>query len=65
MACERRCTRKSLTREEYKKRTNEGDKFGHVQCAGCHELVFILEGSGDSSCEQFHDIDNILFEETI
>ena len=61
MGCERRCTRKSLTRKEYKKRINEGETFGHVQCAGCHELVF----TDCSTSEQFHDIDRILFEEHI
>jgi hypothetical protein len=55
--CENKeCTRKSMTKIEYIKRTIEGEKFGQVHCAGCHKPVF----GHFVTCEQYHDIDGIL-----
>ena len=51
--CERRCTRKSLSREEYTKNMKD---YGQVYCSGCHRPVF----SHMETCEQFHDMDNVL-----
>lgn len=54
--CERRCTRKSLSKEEYMKNKND---YGQVHCSGCHQPVF----SHMDTCEQFHDMDGVLSDE--
>ena len=51
--CHRRCTRLSMSKEEYMK--NKED-YGQVHCMGCHKPVFIH----NESCEQFHDMDGVL-----
>ena len=54
--CERRCTRKSLSKEEYIKNKKN---YGQAHCGGCHKPIF----AHMETCEQFHDMDGILEED--
>ena len=58
MTCERRCTRKSMTKSEYKKRKNNGEKLSTVECCGCHKTVIC-----DENAIQYYDIEGIFYNE--
>ena len=58
MACERRWTRKPMTRNEYKKRKNNDEKLGTVECGGCHKVVIC-----DEKAVQYYDIDGIFYDD--